>query len=169
MRKLAGEGCLGVQAYDRDVRQVVDSRLGKIRCGVGGDDQGGIDVALRQQVHGRELARVEAGEAAAEVDAEGIAGLPGHDVVGPRYVAVAPYRFGDEMGVFIQVCGQGEQGARIEMPAAGHGQAHAEKQYAVAAVFHPVHQFLHGFQADPGLFFDIRIYLAILDQRPQRP
>ena len=47
---------------------------------------------------------------------------------------MAAYRLGDKMGEFIQIGGQCQQGTRIKMPAPGHGQPHAKKQYAEARV-----------------------------------
>ena len=61
---------LRVEHDRRNAGQVVDGRLRHRRAGIGAQDQRGVDVAANQQVDRRELARVEARIAAAQVDAE---------------------------------------------------------------------------------------------------
>src|SRR2546422_516940 len=79
------------------------------------DDEGGGGFAAGEGVGGGELAGVEARVAAAQTHAEGIAGLPTHDIVGAGDVAVAAHRLGVEACELVQVAGQTQGGFDVEV------------------------------------------------------
>ncbi len=87
-------------------------RLREVGHRVAGDDHRRVGLAAGQRVGGRVFAGIEARIAAAEVDAERIAGPPGDDVVGAGDVAVAAHRLGDEARVGVHVARQGQQRPR---------------------------------------------------------
>jgi hypothetical protein len=73
------------------------------------------------------------------------------------------------VGVFIEIGGERQHGPGVEMPPAGHGQAHAEEQNAIAAILHTLGQILQGRERDPGLFLDDGVDRMPFNQGPQRP
>ena len=148
---------------------MLDRRLGEIVGRVARDDQGRIGLAPGEQVHRGELTRIEAGIAAAEVDAERESGLPGHDVVRAGHVAVAAHRLRHPVGELVEIGGERQQRARIEVPAPVHREPHPEQENPETAALHAGDQILQDREGHARPPLDRGIDLASLDQSTQRP
>ena len=69
----------------------------------------------------------------------------------------------------VEVGGERQQRAGVEVPAAGHGQAHAEEQHPVVAVFHALDQRLEVVARHPGYCLDVAAHGLAAHPRAQRP
>src|SRR5687767_2204812 len=108
-----------------DALQIIERSLRHRGPRVGGDNQRGVGFLADEQVHGREFARIRAGIAAGEIDAEGISRHPAHDVVRAGLVAVIAHGHGDELREGVQRRGQREDRRDVHVLSPRHGQSGA--------------------------------------------